>query len=88
MREVIQTSLGRSHFQSNARTAVGMWKIGAEDIRNFPIPVPPMQVQREVVDTVNHERARIAEVRKAAEARQAQSTREVEEMILGIRPVG
>jgi type I restriction enzyme S subunit len=39
-REVIQTPLGRSHFLSNARTAVGMWKIGAEDIRRFPIPVP------------------------------------------------
>jgi type I restriction enzyme S subunit len=87
-REVIQTPLGRSYFQSNARTAVGMWKIGAEDIRNFPIPVPPMEVQREIVDTVSRQRARIAEERKAAEARRAQAAREVEEMILGVRPVG
>ena len=88
MREVIQTSLGRSHFQSNARTAVGMWKIGAEDIRNFPIPVPPLEVQREIVETVNCQRARIAEECKAVEQRQAQVTREVEELILGVRPVG
>ncbi len=87
-REVIQTPLGRSHFQSNARTAVGMWKIGAEDIRNFPIPVPPLEVQREIVYAVNRQRARIAKERKAAEARQAQAARDVEEMILGIRPVG
>jgi hypothetical protein len=32
--------------------------------------------------------ARIAGERKAAEERQAQATREVEEMIRGIRPVG
>jgi type I restriction enzyme S subunit len=87
-REVIQTPLGRSHFQSNARTAVGMWKIGAEDIRNFPIPVPPLEVQREIVDTVSRLRARIAEERRAAEERQAQAAREVEEMILGVRTAG
>ncbi len=50
VREVVQTPLGRSFFKSNARTAVGMWKIGAEDISNFPIPVPPLAVQRQIVD--------------------------------------
>ncbi len=87
-REVIQTPLGRSHFQSNARTAVGMWKIGAEDIRNFPIPIPPLGVQQEIVGMVSCQRTRIAEERKVAEQRQAQAGREVEEMILGIRPIG
>lgn len=87
-REVIQTALGRSHFQSNARTAVGMWKIGAEDIRDFPLPVPPLEVQRKIVDMVNGKRARIATERKASEERKVQAIREVEEMILGVRPVG
>jgi type I restriction enzyme S subunit len=87
-REAIQTPLGRTFFQSNARTAVGMWKIGAEDIRNFPIPVPPLEVQRKIVDMVNEKRARIAEERKAAEERKGQATREVEEMILGVRSAG
>jgi len=64
-----------------------MWKIGAEDIRNFPIPVPPINVQREIVDMVNRLRQRIAEERKTAEERQVQVAREVEEMIVGIRPV-
>jgi restriction endonuclease S subunit len=65
-----------------------MWKIGAEDIRNFPIPVPPLEVQREIVDTVNRQRTWVAEERKAAEERRARAAREVEEMILGIRPIG
>jgi hypothetical protein len=47
-----------------------------------------MEVQREIVDVVNEERARIAEERKMAQQRQAQAAREVEEMILGVRPVG
>ena len=52
VREVMQTPLGRSHFQSNARTAVGMWKIGADDIASFPIPLPPLAVQRKLVEAV------------------------------------
>jgi len=82
-REVIQTLLGRSYFQSNARTAVGMWKIGAEDIRNFPIPVPPLSVQRDIVNMVSQQRKRIADERKVMDGRQVQVTYEVEQMILG-----
>jgi restriction endonuclease S subunit len=65
-----------------------MWKMGAEDIQNSPIPVPPLEVQQRIVDMVKEMRARIAEERNAAEARQARVVREVEEMILGIRAIG
>lgn len=51
------------------------------------VPLPPMKVQHEIVDMVNRQRQRIADERKAAEENKAQVTREVEEMILGIRPV-
>jgi hypothetical protein len=37
---------------------------------------------------VKEKRARIADEQKVAAERQAQATREVEEMILGVRPVG
>ena len=88
-REVMECPLGRAYFQVNSRRAVGgMWKIGAEDIRNFPIPIPPMEVQRKIVEMVSEKRARIAEERKAAEERQVQAIREVEDMILGVRPIG
>jgi type I restriction enzyme S subunit len=87
VREVIQTPLGRSYFQSNARTAVGMWKIGSEDIRGFPIPLPPLAVQRGIVDMVARKRAEVARERQGAAKLSADVTREVEEMILGTRPV-
>ncbi len=86
-REVIQTPLARSYFQSNARTAVGMWKIGAEDIRNSPIPLPPLDVQREIVRWVQDARAAIAREREKACQLAAAVEREVEEMIIGVRPV-
>ncbi len=65
-----------------------MWKIGAEDIRGFPIPVPPLKIQREIVEMVIEKRARIAEVRKAGEEQYTRAIREVEEMILGVRHIG
>ena len=86
-REIIQTPLGRSYFQSNARTAVGMWKIGAEDIRNFPIPLPRLDVQQQIVQRVQEKRAVIARERERARQLAAAVEREVEEMIIGVRPV-
>lgn len=59
-----------------------------DELEAFPIPVPPLEVQREIVDTVNRQRARIGEERRMAEARQAQAARQVEEMILGVRTAG
>lgn len=86
-REVIQTPLGRSYFQSNARTTVGMWKIGADDIRTFPIPIPPLDVQREIVRRLQEGRASIARERERASRLAAAVQQEVEEMILGVRPI-
>ncbi|MBA2434860.1 MAG: restriction endonuclease subunit S [Chthoniobacterales bacterium] len=81
--EVIQTPLGRAFFQSNARTAVGMWKIGAEDIGNFPIPLPPVLVQREIMARVQKGRAEIARERETAARLTREIAAEVEALILG-----
>lgn len=85
--EVVQTPLGRSFFQSNARTAVGMWKIGGEDIANFPIPIPPLQVQLEIIEHINNARAEIAREREALEKLCNNIKAEIEAMILGTKAV-
>jgi len=85
--EVVQTPLGRSFFQSNARTAVGMWKIGAEDIANFPIPVPPLSVQKEIVERITAQRREIARERTVAETLARDIDAEVEALILGTKKV-
>ena len=87
VQEVIQTPLGRSYFQSFARTSVGMWKISAADIRNFSIPIPPLEVQREIVKMVEERRTEIAKERERINDLTAAVKQEVEEMILGARPV-
>jgi type I restriction enzyme S subunit len=84
VRELIQTPLGRSHFQSNARTAVGMWKIGADDIARFPIPVPPLEVQRQLVERLAAARAEIARERAAAAKLAHETAAQIEALILGV----
>jgi type I restriction enzyme, S subunit len=88
VREVVQTPLGRSFFKSNARTAVGMWKIGAEDIANFPIPVPPLAVQRQIVERVAAGREEIARELEAADLLAHEINAEIEALILGAKKVG
>jgi restriction endonuclease S subunit len=87
VREVVQTPLGRSFFQSNARTAVGMWKIGGKDIANFPIPVPPLPMQKQIMDRVAAGREEIASEREAADHLAHDINTEVEALILGTKKV-
>jgi type I restriction enzyme, S subunit len=87
-RQFIQTKAGRTYFQQNARTAVGMWKIGGDDIANLPIPLPPMSVQRKIVDDVAKQRTGIAKLKAEAKVRADVATADVEAMILGTKPVG
>jgi restriction endonuclease S subunit len=58
-----------------------------DELEGFPIPVPPLKVQRQFVDMVNEKLTRIADLRKELEELQAQAFRDVEEMVLGVRPV-
>ena len=87
VREVVQTSVGRSHFLSNARTAVGMWKIGAEDIRSFPLPLPPLATQRRIIEKVADGRTRIVREREAAHTLAGQIAADMEAYLVGTKKV-
>lgn len=85
--EVIQSPLGRSFFQSNARTSVGMWKIGSEDIASFPIPIPPLVVQKEIIACMAAKREAIAREKAKAERLSREINAEIEAVILGTKQV-
>jgi type I restriction enzyme S subunit len=57
------------------------------ELEQVLVPLPPLEIQREIVDMMSHYRQQITKERKAAEENKAEVIREVEEMILGIRPV-
>jgi len=86
-REFIQSTAGRTYFQQNARTAVGMWKIGGADIASLPIPLPSLSIQRQIVERVANQRAEIAALKADAQARADTAKADVEAMILGTKPV-
>ncbi|MCX6970520.1 MAG: restriction endonuclease subunit S [Verrucomicrobia bacterium] len=83
---VLQTPALRSQIETAARTAVGNYAIGGTDIWNFDFPLPPLAIQKKLVAEVAAARERIAAHRTAAAKLAADTSREVEEMILGHRP--
>ncbi|MEA5113982.1 MAG: restriction endonuclease subunit S [Geobacteraceae bacterium] len=86
-REVIQSSVGRAWFQQNARTAVGMWKIGGSDIAAFPMPLPTLSVQQKLVKEVVSAREKAQNIRETANRTFANEIKLIEKMILDTRSV-
>ncbi len=86
-REVIQSSVGRAWFQQNARTAVGMWKIGGGDIASFPMPLPTLSVQQKLVKDVVSAREKAQDIRETAKRKYFDDIKGIEKMILGTLPV-
>jgi type I restriction enzyme S subunit len=86
-REFIQSPAGRTYFQQNARTAVGMWKIGGADIACLPIPLPSLPAQLKIVEDISRRRNEIARLKADAKASFEATKADVEAMILGIKQV-
>lgn len=86
-REVIQSSIGRAWFQQNARTAVGMWKIGGSDINEFPMPLPELSIQRKLVDEISNKRQIITALITSETQKFHQANIETEQMVRGFRNI-
>lgn len=56
----INSRVGRSYVRATARRAIGMVNINAREMAGFPMPLPPLEVQREIVH-------RLAEARHAGQ---------------------
>jgi type I restriction enzyme, S subunit len=61
--------------------------INSNEVRNAPIPLPPLAVQRKLVKRVTAARAEIARERAAAAALRQSIAAEVEALILGSKPL-
>jgi type I restriction enzyme S subunit len=84
---VLQTPPLRAQIETAARTAVGNYAIGGADIWDFDFPLPPLAIQKQLVAEVTAAREQIAAQRASAAKLAADTAREVEEMILGQRPI-
>lgn len=81
------SDLGRSHFFRAAKSSSGLGTINSNEVRSAPIPLPPLSIQKQLVAEVTAARAQISAERAAAAKLAADTAREVEEMILGQRPI-
>jgi len=82
---VLKTSPLRAQIEAAARTAVGNYAIGTEDIWRLRIPLPPLPVQGEIMKRVREVSAQVEGLRLAAREKERQVNAEVEELILGTK---
>lgn len=85
--KMVQMPFARSQIEAAARTAVGNYAIGSDDIRAMRFPVPPVDVQQAMMERMEATRGEIARLKAEAAARAAAAKADVEAMILGIKPV-
>ena len=85
--QVLQSHPIRAQIEAAARTAVGNYAIGTADIWNLQIPLPPLTVQKQIMECVAEGREEIAREREAADRLARHINAKVEALILGTTKV-
>ena len=85
--EYMQTPPARSYFRSRAKFTTHLASINSNDLRELPVPLPPLDIQRDILQDVQAGRAEIARLRADAERVRRTARAEVEALILGTLPV-
>jgi len=85
--KIFQMPFLRSQIEAAARTAVGNYAIGTDDLWNFEFPLPSILVQQKIVNVVTERREQIAALKIQAAQKEERGKAEVEAMILGEKPV-
>jgi len=84
---VINSPIGRQQIDALSRQIIGQANVNSEELRGLQIPLPPLPVQKKIMERVASGRAEIAREREAAERLAQEITADVEAMILGTKPV-
>jgi type I restriction enzyme S subunit len=79
------TEVGRGHFFRSAKTSSGLGTINSNEVREAPIPLPPLAVQRELVQRAGEMRAEAVQLREVAAHKRDEAKTELEALILGTK---
>ena len=77
----------RGKIWSYLRSKVGNYAMGSDDIWNLRFPLPPLDIQKQIVTKILAKRAEITILRERATQIRQEAEAEVEAMILGTKPV-
>ena len=86
--QVLQSHPLRAQIEAATRTAVGNYAIGSEDIWNLQIPLPPLFVQKQIMERVAAGLEEIAREKANAERLSREINVEIEALILGTKRIG
>ena len=84
---VVNSPIGRQQINALSRQIIGQANINSVELRGLQIPLPPLAVQRQIIERVADGRAGIARDRQAADRLARDINTEVEALILGTKKV-
>lgn len=79
------TELGRGHFFRAAKSSSGLGTINSSEVRSAPLPLPPLTIQKQIMERVAAGRAEIARERLAADMLAQTINGDIEALILGTK---
>jgi len=85
--EYMQTLPARTYFRGRAKFTTNLASINSNDLRELPVPLPPLDVQQSIVEKTQASRAEIARQRERAAQIRREAEAEVEALILGTKKI-
>ncbi len=80
---ILASSIARPQIEANARTAVGNYAIGNEDVFNIEFPLPPKAEQEYLIRMITENRQKALEIEGRAKSHRKDTDENVEKLILG-----
>jgi type I restriction enzyme, S subunit len=84
---VINSPIGRQQINALSRQIIGQANVNSEELRGLQIPLPPLAVQRQIMERVAVGRAEIARERDKVEKVAKNVNADVQSLILGPKPL-
>ena len=82
---VVNSPIGRQQINALSRQIIGQANINSVELRGLQIPLPPLIMQKQIMDRVAAGREEIAREREAANCLDREINAEIEALILGTK---
>ncbi len=83
----LNSPIGRQQINAMSRQIIGQANINSQELRSLQLPLPPLAIQRRIMEKVTDGRTRIARERETARALACQIEADMEAYLLGTKKV-